>query len=45
MPSVAGKGELAAILFVNDTNVIHLDMKRNETALDAYDNLQDSVTS
>ena len=33
------------ILFVSDTDVIHFDMKKNETALETHANLQDSVMS
>ena len=34
-PVTLAKGELSAILFVDDTDVIHLDTEKNETALEA----------
>ena len=39
------KRELSASLFVDDTDVIHLGTEKNETALEAHANLQDSVMS
>ena len=39
------KGELSAIFFVDDTDVIHFDMEKSETALEAHANLQESVES
>ena len=44
-PVSLAKGELSAILVVDDTDVIHLDIEKNETALEARANLQDSVMS
>ena len=44
-PVSLAKGKLSAILFVDDTDVIHLDMENNETAMEAHARLQDSVTS
>merc|ERR1711966_303906 len=35
----------SAILFVDDTDVIHFDMDKNETALEAHAKLQESVES
>ena len=39
-PVSLAKGELSAILFVDDTDVIYFDMEKNETALEAHANLQ-----
>ena len=39
------KGELSAILFVDNTDVIHFNMKKNETPLEAHAKLQESVES
>ena len=44
-PVSLAKEEVSAILFVDDTEVIHFDMEKNETALEAHANLQESVTS
>ena len=44
-PVSLAKGELSAILFVDDTGVIHFDMEKKETALEAHANLQESVES
>ena len=44
-PVSLAKGELSAILFVDDTDVIHFDMEKIETALEAYAKLQESVES
>ena len=44
-PVLLAKGELSAILFVDDTDVIHFNMEKNETALEAHANLQESVES
>ena len=37
--------DLAAILFVDDTDLLHLDMSSQENASDALCKMQDSVTS
>ena len=34
---------LAAILFVDDTDLIHMDMSRDETATQAHRAMQDSI--
>ena len=39
------KGDLSAILFVGDTDVVHLDMEQVETATEAHCKIQGSVTS
>ena len=44
-PVSLAKGELSAILFVDDTDVIHFDMEKNETALEAHAKFQESVES
>ena len=44
-PVSLARGELSAILFVDDTDVIHFNMEKNETALEAHANLQESVES
>ena len=44
-PVSLAKGELSAILFVDDTDVIHFNMEKNETALEAHATLQESVKS
>ena len=44
-PVLLAKGGLSAILFVDDTDVIHFDMEKNETALEAHASLQGSVES
>ena len=44
-PVSLAKGELSAILFVDDTDVIHFDMEKNETGLEAHAKLQESVES
>ena len=44
-PVSVARGELSAILFVDDTDVIHFDMDKNETALEAHAKLQESVES
>ena len=44
-PVSLAKGKLSAILFVDDTDVIHFDMEKKETALEAHANLQESVES
>ena len=36
-------GHLAAILYVDDTDILHLDMHRNQTMWEAHDALQASV--
>ena len=36
---------MSAILFVDDTDVIHFNMEKNETALEAHAHLQESVES
>ena len=42
-PVLLAKGELTAILFVDDTDVINFDMEKNEIALEAHAKLQESV--
>merc|ERR1711966_529032 len=44
-PVLLARGELSAILFVDDTDVIHFNMEKNETALEAQAKLQESVES
>ena len=39
------KGEFSVILFVDDTDTIHFDMEKNETALEAHAKLQESIES
>ncbi len=39
------QSDLAAVLFVDDTDVIHMDMERCEDRYEALEELQRSVTS
>ena len=38
-------GHLAAILFVDDNDLIHIDMDQNQRAVEAHEDLQASVNS
>ena len=44
-PITLTQSNLEAVLFLDDTDVIHLDMTENEDVLDALYGLQQSVTS
>ena len=39
-PVSLAKGGLSAMLFVDDTDVIHLDVEKNETAVETHANCQ-----
>ena len=39
------EGELAVILFVDDTDVIHIDMNNHQSAVEVHEDLQASMTS
>ena len=36
-------GKLAAILFVDDTDIVHIDLNQNQSVKEAYASLQESV--
>ena len=38
-------GHIAAILFVDKNNLIHIDMDQDQTAAEAHEDLQASVNS
>ena len=38
-------GHLAAILFVDDTNILHMDLRSNQTAHEAHSALQESISN
>ena len=38
-------GYLAALLFVYDTDLIHINLKAEETAIVAYQSMQDSISN
>ncbi len=42
-PVLKLKGHVAAVLYVNDTGVIHLDLGKEETVEEAHARLQESV--
>lgn len=42
-PISALKGHLAGILFVDDADLIHLDMEHDESVYEAHDAMQDSI--
>ena len=44
-PITNGDGKLAAVLFVDDTDLLHMDMTRTEMLEETHEALQSSVTS
>ena len=44
-PISRSEGELAAILFVDDTDVIHVDMNKQQSAVEVHRDLQANMSS
>ena len=42
-PTSCLSGNLAAILFVDDTGIIHIDLKENQTASETHSALQEII--